>query len=128
MTLEKTRLRLGFVPLCDAAPLLVAKDRGFFAEQGLEVELTREASWASIRDKVAVGALDGAQMLAPMPLAATLPLGPPGPVPAYLLVGCGLLALYALVEFPFSNPAVLESFWFCFFSAVRYHKLTVADA
>jgi nitrate/nitrite transport system substrate-binding protein len=75
MSLEKQHLRLGFVPLCDAAPLLVAKDRGFFAEQGLNVELSREASWASIRDKVAVGALDGAQMLAPMPLAATLGLG-----------------------------------------------------
>lgn len=76
MTLEKTRLKFGIVPLIDAAPLVVAKERGFFAEQGLEVELSREASWASIRDKVAVGALDGAQMLAPLPLAMTLGLAP----------------------------------------------------
>lgn len=64
-------LRLGFIPLTDCAPLAVAKVMGFFAEEGLEVELSREASWATVRDKVAVGALDGAHMLAPMALAAT---------------------------------------------------------
>ncbi|MDR7229676.1 NitT/TauT family transport system ATP-binding protein/nitrate/nitrite transport system substrate-binding protein [Caulobacter sp. BE264] len=63
-------LRLGFIPLTDCAPLAVAKTMGFFAEEGLEVELSREASWATVRDKVAVGALDGAHMLAPMALAA----------------------------------------------------------
>ena len=63
-------MRLGFIPLTDCAPLAVAKTMGFFAEEGLEVELSREASWATIRDKVAVGALDGAHMLAPMALAA----------------------------------------------------------
>ncbi|WP_096703928.1 CmpA/NrtA family ABC transporter substrate-binding protein [Magnetospirillum sp. 15-1] len=76
MRVEKTRLKLGIVPLIDAAPLVVAKERGFFAEMGLDVELSRESSWASIRDKVAVGALDGAQMLAPMPLAMSLGLSP----------------------------------------------------
>lgn len=69
---EKTSLRLGMVPLVDAAPLIVARDKGFFAKQGLEVQLSVEASWASIRDKVIAGVLDGAQMLAPMPIAATL--------------------------------------------------------
>lgn len=67
-------LKLGFLALLDAAPLLVAKERGFFAEQGLEVELLRQSSWAGLRDKLAVGALDGAQMLAPMALASTLGL------------------------------------------------------
>lgn len=62
-------LTLGFIPLTDCAPLVVAKARGFFADEGLEVALSREASWATIRDKVAVGALDGAHMLAPMALA-----------------------------------------------------------
>jgi nitrate/nitrite transport system substrate-binding protein len=75
MGFAKRRFKLGIVPLCDCAPLVVAKERGFFVEQNLEVELSREASWASIRDKVAVGALDGAQMLATMPLSATLGLG-----------------------------------------------------
>jgi len=65
-------LRLGFIPLTDCAPLVVAKALGFFAEEGLEVSLSREASWATLRDKVTVGALDGAHMLAPMALASTL--------------------------------------------------------
>ncbi len=77
-------LKLGFIPLTDCAPLVVAKSLGFFAEEGLDVSLSREASWATIRDKVAVGALDGAHMLAPMALAAaagasgglTLDVGP----------------------------------------------------
>lgn len=67
-------LRLGFIPLNDCAPLVVAQDKGLFAQEGLEVALSREASWATVRDKVAVGALDGAHMLAPMALAATLGL------------------------------------------------------
>lgn len=72
---EKPKLKLGLVPLTDCAPLVVALEKGFFARQGLEVELSCEASWANIRDKVALGALDGAQMLAAMPIAATLGLG-----------------------------------------------------
>jgi NitT/TauT family transport system ATP-binding protein/nitrate/nitrite transport system substrate-binding protein len=66
---------LGFVPLNDAAPLIVALERGFFAAEGLEVSLSREVSWATARDKVAAGALEGAHMLAPIALACTLGLG-----------------------------------------------------
>jgi NitT/TauT family transport system ATP-binding protein/nitrate/nitrite transport system substrate-binding protein len=65
-----SELKLGFIPLTDCAPLVVAQSLGFFEEEGLAVELVREGSWATIRDKVAVGALDGAHMLAPMALAA----------------------------------------------------------
>lgn len=72
MSLERTELRLGFIALNDCAPLVVAREKGFFEQQGLAVELSREASWANIRDKVAMGALDGAHMLAPMPLAVGL--------------------------------------------------------
>ncbi|WP_304217073.1 CmpA/NrtA family ABC transporter substrate-binding protein [Phenylobacterium aquaticum] len=68
-------LTLGFIPLTDCAPLVVAQAKGFFAAEGLDVTLSREASWATIRDKVAVGALDAAHMLAPMALAATLGAG-----------------------------------------------------
>jgi ABC-type nitrate/sulfonate/bicarbonate transport system substrate-binding protein len=67
-------VRLGFIPLIDCAPLVVAAERGFFADEGLSVTLSREASWANIRDKVAVGALDGAHMLGAMALATTLGL------------------------------------------------------
>lgn len=65
-------LRVGMLPLVDAVPLLVARDRGFFAAHGLEVQLSLEVSWAAIRDKLATGMLDAAQLLAPMPLAANL--------------------------------------------------------
>lgn len=68
-------LQLGFIPLVDSAPLIVAQEKGFFAAEGLSVSLSREGSWATIRDKVAAGALDGAHMLAPMVLAASLGIG-----------------------------------------------------
>lgn len=74
--LEKTAVSLGFIPLTDCAPLVIAKELGYFERQGLEVTLSKETSWANIRDKVSIGVLDGAQMLAPMPLAATAGLGP----------------------------------------------------
>lgn len=70
--IEKAALKLGIIPLVDCAPLVVAEALGSFERHGLEVEICREASWSTIRDKVALGLLDGAQMLAPMPLAATL--------------------------------------------------------
>ncbi|MDX1633675.1 MAG: CmpA/NrtA family ABC transporter substrate-binding protein [Marinobacter sp.] len=66
------QIRLGFVPLLDSAPLIMARELGLFDAEGLDVVLVREASWASIRDKVSFGLLDGAQMLAPMPLAMSL--------------------------------------------------------
>lgn len=68
-SLEKTSLTLGYMPLTDSLPLLAAKERGLFEQQGLDVTLQQEVSWANIRDKVVVGHLDGAQMLAPMLLA-----------------------------------------------------------
>lgn len=68
-------LRLGFIPLNDCAPLVVAEAKGFFKGEGLSVTLSREASWATVRDKVAVGALDGGHMLAPMVLAASFGVG-----------------------------------------------------
>ena len=68
-------LNIGYVPLTDAAPLLVASRIGFFHDRGLAVRLTQAPSWASLRDRVAFGLLDGAQMLSPMPIAATLGLG-----------------------------------------------------
>jgi nitrate/nitrite transport system substrate-binding protein len=74
--LEKTNLTLGFIPLTDCAPLVVAHEKGFFRDRGLNVTLSKETSWANIRDKLAIGVLDGAQMLAPMVVASHLGLGP----------------------------------------------------
>lgn len=70
--LEKPQLELGFIPLTDCAPLVIAREKGLFAAEGLDVTLSRESSWAAIRDKVGLGLLDGAQMLASMPLASRL--------------------------------------------------------
>lgn len=70
-------IRLGFVALNDSAPLIIAKERGYFRRHGLNVKLVREPSWANIRDKVQAGLLDGAQMLAPMAVAISLGLESP---------------------------------------------------
>ena len=72
---EKHDLSVGFVPLCDCAPLVAAHEKGFFEQEGLRVSLEREKSWASIRDKTVYGVYDAAQMLYPMPLALTLGIG-----------------------------------------------------
>ncbi|GAB3478028.1 CmpA/NrtA family ABC transporter substrate-binding protein [Marinomonas epiphytica] len=68
-------VKIGFLPLIDCAPFVVAKEQGFFEEEGLNVILSKEASWASVRDKVAFNILDGAHMLASLPIAASLGLG-----------------------------------------------------
>ncbi|MEJ2142764.1 MAG: CmpA/NrtA family ABC transporter substrate-binding protein [Gammaproteobacteria bacterium] len=73
--LEKTALNIGFIPLTDCATLAIAKEKGFFEKYGLDVYLSREASWANIRDKLAYGVLDCAQMLATMPITSTLGIG-----------------------------------------------------
>ncbi|QEM82504.1 CmpA/NrtA family ABC transporter substrate-binding protein [Halomonas binhaiensis] len=69
---EIDTLTLGFIPLIDAALLIIAREGGHFAAQGLDVNLSRENAWSTLRDKVAAGFLDGAHMLAPMPLAMSL--------------------------------------------------------
>jgi NitT/TauT family transport system ATP-binding protein len=70
-----TRLRIGFIPLVDAAALIVAVDKGFCAAEGLEVELVREISWANVRDKLNIGIFDAAHLLAPMAIASSLGIG-----------------------------------------------------
>lgn len=72
---EQTNLTLGFIPLTDSAPLIVAKELGFFSQWGLEVKLQKQNSWATLRDKLHAGLLDATQMLAPMPIASSLGLG-----------------------------------------------------
>jgi ABC-type nitrate/sulfonate/bicarbonate transport system substrate-binding protein len=62
-------LRIGYVTLTDAAPLVVADALGLFAGNGVRVSLSPERSWAGLRDKIAFGALDGAHLLAPMAVA-----------------------------------------------------------
>jgi len=80
--LEKVNLEIGFVPLTDCAPLVIAKEKGFFEEYGLEeVTLSREPSWKAIAEGVATRRLDAAQMVAGMPIAMTLGMNGKGPLP-----------------------------------------------
>src|SRR4029077_1424527 len=67
-------LRIGFLPLTDAAPLLVAQDLGLYARHGLRVQLSREVGWATVRDKVIFSELDAAPAPAPMLWAVNLGL------------------------------------------------------
>ena len=80
-------LRIGYVPLTDAAPLLVADSLGLFRQHGARVALSEESAWSALRDRVAHGMLDGAHMLAPMPIA--LACGLSG-VRAAVSVGAGI--------------------------------------
>lgn len=68
-------LRLGYVPLLDAAPLLLAEALGFAEEEGLHLSLHPAPGWASLRDMLALSQVDAAQMLAPVPVAMALGLG-----------------------------------------------------
>jgi nitrate/nitrite transport system substrate-binding protein len=72
---EKADLKLGFIKLTDMAPLAIAKEKGFFAEEGLNVTLEPQANWKVLLDGVVNGQLDGAHMLAGQPIAATIGMG-----------------------------------------------------
>src|ERR1700748_1277443 len=70
-----TPLHIGFIPLVDAAALIVAVDKGFTKSEGLDVTLVREVSWSNVRDKLNIGLFDAAHILAPVPIASSLGLG-----------------------------------------------------
>ncbi|MCT0198825.1 nitrate ABC transporter ATP-binding protein [Synechococcus sp. CS-1325] len=81
--LEKVNLEIGFIPLTDCAPLVVAQERGFFAKHGLDqVTLRRETNWKTLETNVRQKVLDAGQMVAGMPFAMTLGGGgqPPAPM------------------------------------------------
>ena len=75
LTAEAKKVKLGFIPLTDCAPLVAAKELGLFAKYGVDVELSKEASWANVRDKILLGELDGAHCLSSMPLSVYTGIG-----------------------------------------------------
>ncbi len=87
--MREHRITAGFIPLTDSLVLVAAREKGFAAAEGVDLTLVREISWANIRDRVAVGQFDVAQMLAPMPIAASLGLSPID-VPVIAAMGLGL--------------------------------------
>jgi two-component system, oxyanion-binding sensor len=70
------KIRAGFLPLLDSAILIAAREKGFAQREGIELNLTRETSWANVRDRLVVGQLDVAHILAPLPVAQNLGLSP----------------------------------------------------
>ncbi len=72
---EKKDLKVGFIPITCATPIIMAHPMGFYEKQGLNVEVVKTAGWAVIRDKTLNKEYDAAHMLSPMPLAISLGLG-----------------------------------------------------
>ncbi|RWD34763.1 MAG: nitrate transporter [Mesorhizobium sp.] len=70
------QINAGFIPLFDSAVLVAAREIGFAAREGVDLTLSRETSWANIRDRIAIGHFDLAHMLGPMPIACNLGLTP----------------------------------------------------
>ncbi len=73
--LEKKNLKVGFIPITCATPLIMAHPLGFYRRQGLEVEVVKTAGWALIRDKMLNREYDATHFLSPMPLAISLGVG-----------------------------------------------------
>jgi nitrate/nitrite transport system substrate-binding protein len=73
--IEKKDLKVGFIPITCATPIIMAHPMGFYAKHGLNVEVIKTAGWAVIRDKTLNKEYDAAHMLSPMPLAITLGAG-----------------------------------------------------
>ena len=72
---EKKDLKVGFIPITCATPIIMAAPMGFYAKHGLNVEVIKTAGWAVIRDKTINKEYDAAHMLSPMPLAITMGVG-----------------------------------------------------
>src|ERR1700751_2609549 len=72
---EKKDLKVGFIPITCATPIIMAAPLGFYAKHGLNVEVVKTAGWAVIRDKTINKEYDASHMLAPMPIAISLGLG-----------------------------------------------------
>lgn len=75
LKIEKTKLKVGFIPITCATPIIMAHPMGFYAKHGLDVEVVKTAGWAVVRDKTLNKEYDAAHMLSPMPLAITLGAG-----------------------------------------------------
>ncbi len=73
--LEKTNLKIGFIPITCATPLIMAHPLGFYQKQGLNVEVVKTAGWALIRDKMLNKEYDATHFLSPMPLAISMGVG-----------------------------------------------------
>ena len=77
---EKKDLKIGFIAITCATPIIVASPMGFYEKNGLNVDIVRTAGWAVVRDKSLNGEYDASHMLSPMPLAISMGAGS-NPIP-----------------------------------------------
>jgi len=75
LEIEKPQLKFGFIKLTDMAPLAIAKEKGFFEDEGLFVSVEAQSNWKNVLDRVIDGGLDGSHMLAGQPIAAQAGFG-----------------------------------------------------
>ena len=80
LDIEKPDLKFGFIKLTDCAPLVIAKEKGYFEDEGLNVEVEAQSNWKVLLDRVIDGQLDGAHMLAGQPIGATVGFGTKAPI------------------------------------------------
>lgn len=73
--MSRAPLNIGYLPLVDAAPLIIAQKMGFADTEGIRLALHKQPSWSALRDGVALGTLDAGHMLSPLPVAMSLGLG-----------------------------------------------------
>ncbi len=112
LDLEKSDLKFGFIKLTDCAPLVIAKEKGYFEDEGLNVTLESQSNWKILLDNVINGQLDGAHMLAGQPIGATIGIGTKSPiVTAYSLDynGNGITVSNAVWEQMQENDPKLKS-------------------
>ena len=116
-------LNCGYVPLIDCAPLIIASELGFGAEEGLNLNLIQQPSWSALRDMLALGHLDAAHMLSPLPIAMSLGMGGlSADIDALMVLsvngtvfGASNNLVASLGPMPFGQPAALLD---CFASSV----------
>ncbi|WP_323783961.1 CmpA/NrtA family ABC transporter substrate-binding protein [Leisingera sp.] len=125
--MSTTRIPAGYVPLTDAAPLIAAQEMGFAAEERLILELHPAPSWSSLRDMLAFGQVDAAQMLAPVPIAAALGLGGVS-APLSVLSVLSVNGTVVGVSSSLARRMADAGYRFCFHDAVSAGEALIAAA
>jgi hypothetical protein len=125
---ETTSVDLGFIALTDAAPLIIAKEKGFFAKAGMTgVELKKQTSWAVTRDNLELGSarggIDGAHILTPMAYLLTTGAISKSkqPVPMALLASNIFLVIVVFTTVV-GEPVVNDAFWLAVYVLRKYPK------
>jgi len=114
--MKTVTLAAAYIPLVDAAPLIVAQEMGFAEAEGLSLELIRAPSWSSVRDMLAFGRVDAAHLLSPVPVAMALGLGGVttrlAAVSVLSVNGISMPAIYGEGEAPvFPETCTVEPDW-----------------